>query len=152
MKNFRINRKGISPIFATLILIAIAVIAGVVVYAFTSGMLSGMTATSSAGQEKIAVQSSGVDSTHKIVTIYAQQTGGPAAKINSLIIKDSTGNTVQTVTASTSGTLDANGKMVQGTLYTIVGASLTNALGSGSYTATLVTSAGGNFVSPAFTV
>jgi archaeal type IV pilus assembly protein PilA len=152
MKNFRRSLKGISPIFATLILIAIAVIAGVVVYAFTSGMLSGMTATSSAGQEKIAVQSSGINAAKTVVTIYAQQTGGPAAKINSLIIKDSTGNTVGTVTASTPGTLDANGKMVQGTLYTINGAALTSALTSGSYTATLVTSSGGNFVSPAFTV
>ena len=85
MKNFRRSLKGISPIFATLILIAIAVIAGVVVYAFTSGMLSGMTATSSAGQEKIAVQSSGFTAWHcvtDIVTIYAQQTGGPAATLN----------------------------------------------------------------------
>jgi len=33
------NKKAISPIFATLILIAIAVIAGIVVYMFTSGRL-----------------------------------------------------------------------------------------------------------------
>ena len=37
------NSKAISPIFATLILIAIAVIAGVVVYMFTSGTLATMT-------------------------------------------------------------------------------------------------------------
>ena len=45
MKNFRSfmkNCKAISPIFATLILIAIAVIAGVVVYMFTSGYLADM--------------------------------------------------------------------------------------------------------------
>ena len=43
MKNFNRNIKAISPIFATLILIAIAVIAGVVVYMFTSGTLATMT-------------------------------------------------------------------------------------------------------------
>ncbi len=153
MKNFRRNLKAISPIFATLILIAIAVIAGVVVYAFTSGMLSGMTATSSAAQEKISVQSSGftnAGATNDVVKVYAQQTGGPAAVFKNLIIKDSSGNTVtviDTLTMSPAAT-----PTVQGTLYTISG---TIALGlntPGQYTATLVTAAGGNFVSPSFTV
>ena len=52
------NRKAISPIFATLILIAIAVIAGVVVYMFTSGTLATMTNGGTAAQEKVSVQGS----------------------------------------------------------------------------------------------
>ena len=56
IKRFMKNRKAISPIFATLILIAIAVIAGVVVYAFTSGYLSTMTNNTNAAQEKVTVQ------------------------------------------------------------------------------------------------
>lgn len=151
LRSFMKNCKAISPIFATLILIAIAVIAGVVVYAFTSGMLSGMTSTSSAGQEKIAVQSSGVNTGATVVTIYAQQTGGPGAVPISIIIKDSTGNTVTTATIETIAPALTDGKMVQGTLYTIPTATIT-ALTAGQYTATLVTSAGGNFVSPSFVV
>jgi archaeal type IV pilus assembly protein PilA len=156
MKNFRRSLKGISPIFATLILIAIAVIAGVVVYAFTSGMLSGMTATSSAGQEKISVQSSGYSKVAGVsytVVVYAQQTGGPSATVQSLIIKDNTGNTVAIATATASPTPSPGPGMTQGTLYTISGTvTSTTALTVGqTYTATLVTSAGGNFVSPAFT-
>ena len=93
------NRKAISPIFATLILIAIAVIAGVVVYTFTSGTLSTMTGGGTAGQEKITVQSASVlvllDTT---ITVILQQTGGPAATINGMIIKDGSGNTVGTAT------------------------------------------------------
>ena len=150
MKNFRRSLKGISPIFATLILIAIAVIAGVVVYAFTSGMLSGMTSTSSAGQEKIAVQSAGVNAAGDVVTIYAQQTGGPAATIKNLIIKDSSGNTVATAIAEVGGVADQ--VMAQGTLYTIAHDAITPVLPNGVYTATLVTAAGGNFLSPSFTV
>ncbi len=50
------NRKAISPIFATLILIAIAVIAGVVVYMFTSGTLATMTGGGPVAQERAAVQ------------------------------------------------------------------------------------------------
>ena len=126
MKNFRRSLKGISPIFATLILIAIAVIAGVVVYAFTSGMLSGMTATSSAGQEKLAVQSSGFTdaaATNDVVKVYVQQTGGPAAMFNSMIIKDSTGNTVAIIALATHQLQLSTPTvtMVQGTLYTISG-------------------------------
>ena len=72
------NKKAISPIFATLILIAIAVIAGVVVYTFTSGTLSTMTGGGTAGQEKISVQSASVDSdTGKVLSVILQQTGGP---------------------------------------------------------------------------
>ena len=55
-KKFIKNSKAISPIFATLILIAIAVIAGVVVYMFTSGTLATMTNGGTAGQEKVSVQ------------------------------------------------------------------------------------------------
>ena len=54
------NSKAISPIFATLILIAIAVIAGVVVYMFTSGTLATMTSGGTAGQEKVTVQAASV--------------------------------------------------------------------------------------------
>ena len=50
------NSKAISPIFATLILIAIAVIAGVVVYMFTSGTLATITGGGTAGKEKVSVQ------------------------------------------------------------------------------------------------
>jgi flagellin-like protein len=61
MKSFRKSTRGLSPIFATLILIAIAVIAGIVVYMFTSGTLASMTGGGTAGQEKVAIQ--GVDIT-----------------------------------------------------------------------------------------
>ncbi len=156
MKNFRMNRKGISPIFATLILIAIAVIAGVVVYAFTSGMLSGMTANSSAGQEKITVQSASYSG--GVVTVWLQSTGGPNPVINSLILKDSSGNTVANLGLASSGSVAptpslANGALSAGTLYTIKSGTYsgTPAL-SGSYTVTVITNAGGNFVSPSFTV
>ena len=55
-KKFVKNSKAISPIFATLILIAIAVIAGVVVYMFTSGTLATMTNGGTAAQEKSSIQ------------------------------------------------------------------------------------------------
>ena len=92
-RKFRKNSKAISPIFATLILIAIAVIAGVVVYMFTSGTLATMTNGGTAGQEKIAVQGASGATGLKSITAYIEQTSGPQATVNGMIVKDGSGNT-----------------------------------------------------------
>jgi flagellin-like protein len=139
IKRFMKNRKAISPIFATLILIAIAVIAGVVVYAFTSGYLSTMTNNTNAAQEKVTVQ--GVDATTHVV--YAQNMASSGTvTINSAIVKDSAGNIVGTPD-TTGGSLNA------GELSPI---SFTAPTVAGSYTVTLTSTNGGSFVSPSFTV
>jgi len=141
------NRKAISPIFATLILIAIAVIAGVVVYTFTSGTLSTMTGGGTAGQEKIAVQSAYfTDATPDTVTVILQQTDGPAATVNGLIIKDGSGNTIGLAKLADQSALTT------GTLTTISGDVPATITMSGTYTVTVTTEAGGSFVSPVFTV
>jgi archaeal type IV pilus assembly protein PilA len=146
------NRKAISPIFATLILIAIAVIAGVVVYMFTSGTLATMTNGGTAAQEKVTVQAASYSS--GTVTVYLQQTGGPAGTINGLIIKDGSGSTKAVATAITmtapAPTPNPNpAPLTAGTLTTITG---TVTLTSGTYTVDITTKAGGSFVSPSFVV
>ena len=80
MKNFRSFKKdlkGISPIFATLILIAIAIIAGVVVYMFTSGALTQMQGTTGGAQERMAVQSVQytADGDSSTIAVQIQNTG-----------------------------------------------------------------------------
>ena len=146
------NSKAISPIFATLILIAIAVIAGVVVYMFTSGTLATMTSGGTAGQEKVTVQAASIAGTAAnspyspyTVKVYIEQTGGPAATVNSLIIKDSSGNTVGVITTltSSSGSL----ALSSGALTTISGSlAETSSIVGNSYTVTVTTAAGGSFV------
>ena len=81
-RKFRKNSKAISPIFATLILIAIAVIAGVVVYMFTSGTLSTMTGGGIAAQEKVSVQAVSTNTTG--FTAYAQSTSGSTVRPNAV--------------------------------------------------------------------
>ncbi len=141
------NRKAISPIFATLILIAIAVIAGVVVYMFTSGTLATMTGGGTAAQEKVSIQAAagvstaGGSTTGGNFTVWAQCTSGGPVSITNAIIKDSNGNVLSTVAAT--ATLNA------GTLTQVTG---TYAFTQGSsYTITLVSAKGGNFVSSSFT-
>jgi flagellin-like protein len=145
------NSKAISPIFATLILIAIAVIAGVVVYMFTSGTLATMTAGGTAGQEKVTVQAASiVFATSGQTKVYLEQTGGPAATVNSLIIKDSSGNTVGVISGTNAfGSSVSTVTLVSGTLTTLTSTTPTTGLTLGSsYTITVTTAAGGSFVSP----
>ncbi len=79
MRMFK-NRRGLSPIFATLILIAIAVIAGIVVYMFTSGTIASLTGGGGAGAEKIAVQSATGDaSAGTVIVLRAEPTSVAAA-------------------------------------------------------------------------
>jgi archaeal type IV pilus assembly protein PilA len=142
MKNFNRNLKAISPIFATLILIAIAVIAGVVAYMFTSGTLATMTGGGTAAQEKVSVQAVSTNSTG--FTAYAQSTSGSVVKITNAIIKDSSGVVLSTVAVGGTPVSLTSGQLVSITgLYTFTPGS--------SYTITLVSQAGGNFVSSSFT-
>ena len=144
INKMRRNAKALSPIFATLILIAIAVIAGIVVYMFTSGTIATMTGQGTAGQEKVAIQSASGSTT--VVTLLAQSTGGPLPTVTSIIVKGSSGNTVASATA-TAGSTWAGGALV-----TVMSGTLSSTLTAGTYTATLITQAGGSFVSPAFTI
>jgi flagellin-like protein len=143
MTKLRRNAKALSPIFAVLILIAIAVIAGIVVYMFTSGTIATMTGGGTTGQEKVAVQ--GVDVAGG--KAWAQNTGGIATVITDYLIKDSGGNIKYQQTLGTAVPLPIDGTLV-GIDIDFLGATLP----TGTYTVTLVSSKGGSFVSPGFQV
>jgi flagellin-like protein len=137
----RRNARALSPIFAVLILIAIAVIAGIVVYMFTSGTIATMTGGGTAGQEKLAVQA--VDATTPAsLVVWGKSTGGTDVVIDGAVIKDSGGKTLEVVPL-TPVTFDADGTMKSVTV-------ANNAVISGSYTVTLTSQGGGSFVSAAF--
>ena len=148
------NSKAISPIFATLILIAIAVIAGVVVYMFTSGTLATMTSGGTAGQEKVTVQGASVSISGGI-KVYIEQTGGPAATVNSIIIKSSSGATLGVVPAASLLSNPSTTTLTSGTLYTISSATTggsaytlpSSVVAGTSVSLTETTAAGGSFVS-----
>jgi flagellin-like protein len=140
------NSKAISPIFATLILIAIAVIAGIVVYMFTSGTLATMTGGGTAAQEKATVQGLSFPTTGTYA-VYAQATSGSVVNVTSIIFKDTSGATLGVDNAPAAAGLPADG-----TLATITGTidwGTYAPLAGAQYTATLVTAKGGSFVSPA---
>lgn len=140
----RRNTKALSPIFAVLILIAIAVIAGIVVYMFTSGTIASLTGGGTAGQEKAAVQ--GVDLSGTNVAVYASYvSGGADIELNGAIIKDAGGNIVAATATGWSNTLP-----MTGTLETLDTGIPVVSLSAGSYTVTLTSEKGGSFVSSSF--
>ena len=158
MKSFRSNLKAISPIFATLILIAIAVIAGVVVYMFTSGTLATMTGQGTTGQEKISIQAVAVSTdtlTPNQLTVYAQAQGN-IVTITNAIVKDAGGNVVGTaiiVDDPVTTTIIETQVLTTLSEITVPALDINYVEGvSATYTVTLVGASGGSFVSPTFTV
>jgi len=136
----RRNDRALSPIFAVLILIAIAVIAGIIVYMFTSGYLGTMMGGGTTGQEKVAIES--VEVTATGVSLWAKSTGGGDVAITDVIIRDTAGNQVG-APHTVAVTLNAAGTLTE----VPVPVTFTS---TGTYTAALVSQQGNQFVSPSF--
>jgi len=143
MAKLRRDVRALSPIFAVLLLIAIAVIAGIIIYMYTSGYLSTMMGGGTAGQEKVAIEAVQVTST-TAVTVWAKSTGGGPVVIKEVILRDASGNTVD-VDTGLNEPLPANGDLMD------ISATFINAMTTGeTYTVALVSQAGNQFVSGGF--
>lgn len=150
IKKLRRNAKALSPIFAVLILIAIAVIGGIVIYMFTSGYLGTMMGGGSAGQEKVAIEAVQADAATGVVTVYVKSTGGGDAIVQDGILKDAAGQVIEVVTLGTEVTLPADGTLTTVDFTGLDDFALTSMDVGYTYTVTLVTQAGNQFVSPSF--
>jgi flagellin-like protein len=118
------NRKGVSPIIATLLLIVIAVAAAVVTYAFVSGFI-GKTTSSATGtsgsmsMDSYAVGSAGAG-TNNIVTMYMRNTGSTTLTIASAYVN----GVAATVAAGTGGSLTITPGTVEPIVVTVPNAGL----------------------------
>lgn len=144
ISKLRRNVRALSPIFAVLILIAIAVIAGIIVYMFTSGYLGTMMGGGTAGQEKVAIESVEVFS-NTTISLWAKSTGGGDVVVTDVIIRDTGGNQVGDP-AAVAVTLLGDGTLTEIPLTGLP------ALPAGTYTAALVSKEGNQFVSASFKV
>jgi hypothetical protein len=117
---------------------------------FTSGTLATMTGGGTAAQEKVAVQGASIKVGGIVtgqVSVYAQSTNTQAVTIDSMIVKDSAGNTVTVLTPLTSATLSGDGSLVTVSYIKSPGGALTGITVGQPYTVTLVSTKGGSFVS-----
>ncbi len=151
LKNFRHNLKGISPIFAALILIAIVVIASVVIYMFTSGTFSTLTGSGTGGTERVSVLVASITvkgAGTSAVNVYAESKSGVNVLVSSVIIKDANGKVVTTInpspTSPYSKSLPSSGALVQ------IGSgqlTLTGVTKGNAYSLTVISTKGSSFTS-----
>ncbi len=107
----RALRKGISPIIATVLLILIAIAAGIVIYAFATGWIGGRLNEGSGPQAVLVVETGYWDSNNNAFVLYVRNDGGVVANITRAYITDPDGNVyyIDTSHISNSTTLATSG-------------------------------------------
>jgi hypothetical protein len=85
------NKKGIDTILAALLMVVIVVVASVMVYAWSTGLLGTLLVTPQTGKESMISEFSGFNSGTN-VTMNLRNTGSVAITLNSYYVKDSNGN------------------------------------------------------------
>jgi flagellin-like protein len=83
MRNLRKNKKGVSDVIAVLLMIAIAVAASLIAYAWVMGYLGG---TTTKVGKAIMIQSMYYDNSTKNLTVYVQNVGDGAITLSDLYI------------------------------------------------------------------
>ncbi|MCC6013862.1 MAG: hypothetical protein LM593_05795 [Candidatus Verstraetearchaeota archaeon] len=108
------NKKGVSPVIATLLLIVIAVAAAVVTYTFVMGFV-GTTTTSTPPitTERIIVEAVGVDTANQNVTyVYVRNVGSTTVNVTAIYLVRYDGVVVNS-TSITGGTTISPGEVIK---------------------------------------
>jgi flagellin-like protein len=86
------DRKGINTILAALLMVVIVVVAAVMVYAWSTGLLSSLLVQNPVPKESLNLDSSAFGNATS-VTLYLRNSGSAAVSFQTYYVKDSTGNT-----------------------------------------------------------
>src|SRR5437867_8358648 len=86
------NRKGIDTILAALLMVVIVVVASVMVYAWSTGLLGALLVTPTAGKEAINIENSAFSANNTQVTLYLRNTGSASISLITYYVKDNAGN------------------------------------------------------------
>jgi flagellin-like protein len=107
----RSRRKAISPIIATLILIVITVVAGVMLYGFVTGFMS-KTSSSTGAIAQITVDSASVNGTGSYANVSVTNTGTTPVTITAVNVINATTNSLIASSTSLSPTTILGGQTV----------------------------------------
>ncbi|MDG6982853.1 MAG: hypothetical protein JRM74_05290 [Nitrososphaerota archaeon] len=144
------KRKAVSPIIATLLLIAIAVAAGIVVYVFVN-QLSGNLTKSGGNQvtEQVSLDAySFVTSPNGIATLYLRNTGSGSVTINAVYFN---GTAISTSAGAPEYSLTSSSLTPGATATLVIGTGTghyilpADVLAGKSYSVIVVTADGGQF-------
>ncbi len=145
------NKKGIDTILAALLMVVIVVVASVMVYAWSTGLLGGLLVTPQTGKEALNLENTGWSSTNSTsATLYIRNSGSASINLVTYYVKDSAGDQYSRTTW-TGPTIPVNGL---GTTPINIGLSCSNCQLTGnafsytagnSYTVVVVTSRNNQF-------
>lgn len=88
------RRRGVSPIIAVLLLILIAIAAGVMVYAFVAGWVGSATSSTTVAQGQLSVDYAFANATSENMTVYIRNVGGVNVNIDSIYVSEAGGGEV----------------------------------------------------------
>jgi flagellin-like protein len=86
------DKKGINTILAALLMVVIVVVAAVMVYAWSTGLLSSLLVQNPVPKESINLDSSAFGNGTSL-TLYIRDSGSAAVSFQTYYVKDSSGNT-----------------------------------------------------------
>jgi len=127
LSEIRKERKAISPIIATLLLILIAIAAGVVVYAYVIGFVGSTTTGQGSGTSNLSIDTATGSHTGSL-TAFVRNIGGESATITAFYVLDSTGAIV--AGGAFIGTIAASSASACATISAVGGMACTLAAGS----------------------
>ncbi len=145
------DKKGIDTILAALLMVVIVVVASVMVYAWSTGLLGGLLVTPNTGKEALNLEQASFTNT-TAVTLYIRNTGSASINMVSYYVKDSSSNQYsrtlwtgpQNVAPNALATAIITIGSTCGSSCTLSGTAFT--FTAGSYTVTIVTSRNSQFV------
>jgi len=151
LRRVRRDKKGINTILAALLMVVIVVVAAVMVYAWSTGLLSSLLVQNPVPKETLNYDSFNYGSTN--VTIYIRNSGSATVSLQTYYVKDNSGNQYTSPSTFTAGPIAPNA--VNATLikistqcgtctYSGAGTGFTFVSGN-SYTITVVTTRNNQF-------
>ena len=104
------NKKGINTILAALLMVVIVVVASVMVYAWSTGLLSSLLVQNPVPKEVIQYDSAayGAGSPTQNLTIYVRNSGSVAVTLQTYYVKDASGNQYTSGSGWTSAAIAPN--------------------------------------------
>jgi len=163
MRKITRDKKGIDTILAALLMVVIVVVAAVMVYAWSTGLLSALLVQNPVPKESLTPEFTGFNSVYNM-TVNLRNTGAVAVTLSSYYVKDSSGNNQYARTSWSTGpnpqtTATVINPNQVGVVFVLIGTGGSGQCGSGctvsgtaftfqpgSYTVTVVTSRNNQFV------
>ena len=145
------NKKGIDTILAALLMVVIVVVASVMVYAWSTGLLGSLLVTPTTGKEALTLEQYNFAANNTQATLYIRNAGTASVLFASYYVKDTAGN--QWSKTSWTGAPGSAAPNNLATTYINIGAACCTLQGSGfasfsagsSYTVVIITTRNNQF-------